>query len=140
MMVVVTLSAVLAAMMSTSDSALLSISSMATKDIIQRFFSSQATQSSLLKISKKISWTVISILVYFCFLLKDNTSLIQLLDRKIDLLVQLVPAFIIGLHCNKLNGRGVLMGLVLGWQFPWFCHLVDLTLLKMVKYLEFTLD
>ena len=114
MMVIVTLSAVLAAMMSTSDSALLSISSMATKDIIQRFFRSQATQSNLLKTSKKISWSVIFILVCFCFLLKDNTSLIQLLDRKIDLLVQLIPAFIIGLHCNKLNGQAVLMGLVCG--------------------------
>ena len=113
-MVIVTLSAVLAAMMSTSDSALLSISSMLTKDIVQRFFKPLETQPNLVKISKKISWTIISILVYLCFLLKDNTSLIQLLDRKIDLLVQLVPAFIIGLHYNKINGQAVLAGIVLG--------------------------
>ena len=113
-MVIVTLSAVLAAMMSTSDSALLSISSMLTKDIVQRFFLPLETQSNLVKTSKKISWSIISILVCLCFILKDNTSLIQLLDRKIDLLVQLVPAFIIGLHCNKLNGQAVLIGVVFG--------------------------
>ena len=113
-MVIVTLSAVLAAMMSTSDSALLSISSMLTKDIVQRFFLPLETQSNLVKTSKKISWSIISILVCLCFILKDNTSLIQLLDRKIDLLVQLVPAFIIGLHCNKLNGKAVLIGIVFG--------------------------
>ena len=113
-MVIVTLSAVLAAMMSTSDSALLSISSMLTKDIVQRFFLPLETQSNLVKTSKKISWSIISILVCLCFILKDNTSLIQLLDRKIDLLVQLVPAFIIGLHCNKLNGQAVLIGIVFG--------------------------
>ena len=113
-MVIVTLSAVLAAMMSTSDSALLSISSMLTKDIVQRFFKPLETQSNLLKTSKKISWSIIIILVCLCFFLKDNTSLIQLLDRKIDLLVQLVPAFIIGLHCNKMNGQAVLAGIVFG--------------------------
>ena len=113
-MVIVTLSAVLAAMMSTSDSALLSISSMLTKDIVQRFFLPLETQSNLVKTSKKISWSIISILVCLCFILKDNTSLIQLLDRKIDLLVQLVPAFIVGLHCNKLNGQAVLIGIVFG--------------------------
>ena len=37
------------------------------------------------KTSKKISWSVIFILVCLCFFLKDNTSLIQLLDRKIDI-------------------------------------------------------
>ena len=87
---------------------------MLTKDIVQRFFLPLETQSNLVKTSKKISWSIISILVCLCFILKDNTSLIQLLDRKIDLLVQLVPAFIIGLHCNKLNGQAVLIGIVFG--------------------------
>ena len=44
----------------------------------------------------------------------EKKAIKELLDRKIDLLVQLVPAFIIGLHCNKLNGQAVLIGIVFG--------------------------
>lgn len=113
-MVIITLAAVLAAMMSTSDSALLSISSMLTKDILHRFFKPRANEETLLKISKRISWSTILILVLLCFFLKDNTSLVQLLDRKIDLLVQLVPAFIIGLHFKKIKGTAVLLGVIIG--------------------------
>ena len=57
---------------------------------------------------------MISLLVLICFLLKDSASLIQLLDRKIDLLVQLVPAFILGLHYKNLKGEAVLVGLFVG--------------------------
>ena len=37
-----------------------------------------------------------------------------MLDRKIDLLVQLVPAFIIGLHFEKIKGTAVLLGVIIG--------------------------
>ena len=42
------------------------------------------------------------------------STLIGLLDRKFDLLVQLAPAFMLGIHWSGLRTGPVLIGLVLG--------------------------
>ncbi len=112
--VVVIFSAVLAALMSTADSAMLSISSMFTKDIYGVHIKPNARESELTKIGKRCSWIVVGILVGLAILLKDQTSLISLIDRKFDLLVQLVPAFMLGIHLRFLKRGPVLAGLVTG--------------------------
>ena len=68
--------------------------------------------------------------------LKDNTSLVQLLDRKIDLLVQLVPAFIIGLHFQKNKGTAVLLGVIIGLFVSLVIPFGGFALSKMVKYMD----
>ena len=113
-LVVVTLAAVLAAMMSTADSALLSISSMFTKDIVSKYSSINLTEATLTKIAKVTSWILVLSLVGLAIVLKEKTSLVQLLDRKIDLLIQLSPAFILGIRANFLRGEAVLAGLSVG--------------------------
>lgn len=113
-LVVVTLSAVLAAMMSTADSALLSISSMLTKDICAAHTMPRASQAELTRIGKLFSWGIIVVLIALAIVLRDKSSLVQLMDRKLDLLIQLVPAFIIGIRWRGLDGRAVLAGLLLG--------------------------
>ena len=54
------------------------------------------------------------LLSLLAILLKEQTSLIGLLDRKFDLLVQLAPAFMLGIHWSGLRTGPVLIGLVLG--------------------------
>ena len=113
-LVVVIFSAVLAALMSTADSVMLSISSMFTKDIYSVHLHPDAPEAGLTRIGKRCSWTILCALVVLAIALKDQMSLITLLDRKFDLLVQLVPAFMIGIHWSGLKAGPTLAGLVAG--------------------------
>ena len=113
-LVVVIFSAVLAALMSTADSAMLSISSMFIKDIYLVYVSPNAPDTELTRLGKLCSWIVVAILSLLAILLKEETSLISLLDRKFDLLVQISPAFMLGIHWLGLRVAPVLVGLIVG--------------------------
>ncbi len=113
-LVVVIFSAVLAAIMSTADSAMLSISSMFTKDIYGEYVNTKATEETLSRVGKWCSWVLIVVLVGLAIALKEKASLVSLIDRKFDLLVQLVPAFMLGLRGDFLKARPVFVGLVVG--------------------------
>lgn len=123
---------ILAAIMSTADSVLLSVSSMFTKDIYARHLHPDASEARLTAVGKISSWALIALLAGLAILLK-NTTLIQLIDRKFDLLIQLAPAFFVGLHWPGLRGRpafwGMLAGVGLsitlaacGFTKPWGVH------------------
>jgi len=112
--VVLIFSAVLAALMSTADSAMLSISSMFTKDIYATHFTPEASQSELTRMGKRCSWIVVGALVVLAILLQNQASLIALIDRKFDVLVQLVPAFMLGIHLPFLKKGPILIGLAAG--------------------------
>jgi SSS family solute:Na+ symporter len=114
MLVVLIFAAFLAALMSTADSAMLSISSMFTKDIYKIHFYNDIGDQKLTLIGKYASWLLVFLLVVIAILLKDHASLVSLLDRKFDLLVQLSPAFIVGLYLPRLEGKYVLLGLLFG--------------------------
>lgn len=113
-LVVVLYAAILAAMMSTADSALLSISSMLSKDIYGRFVDENASEARLTLMGKIFSWCLIIFLVWLAIYLSDKASLIKLLDRKFDLLIQLVPAFMISIHWQKLKALPTFIGLIIG--------------------------
>ena len=53
-------------------------------------------------------------LVVLAIMLQEQASLVKLLDRKFDVLVQLVPAFMLGIHWRGLRAGATLLGLVLG--------------------------
>ncbi len=112
-LVVVLFSAILAAIMSTADSVLLSISSMLTKDIYAKHINRNASEKHLTRFGKACSWILIVLLAYLAIRHRDMT-LIKLLDRKFDLLVQLAPAFFIGLHWSRLRATPTLLGIFAG--------------------------
>ncbi len=108
------ISAVLAAMMSTADSALLSISSMITKDLYMRKFFPDTKEEKLTMIGKYCSWIFLIFLVIMAIILQKNVSLVALMDRKLDLLIQLSPAFILGIRWKKLLSWPVFLGIIIG--------------------------
>lgn len=112
-LVVVLFAAVLAGIMSTADSVLLSISSMLSKDIYGRLLAPSAPDAHLTKVGKRISWGLIVVLSTLAVLLR-STTLVTLLDRKFDLLVQLAPSFLLGFYWKNLQGRSLFAGLVTG--------------------------
>lgn len=112
-LVVVLFSAVLAAIMSTADSVLLSISSMVTKDVYAVHINPAASQHELTKFGKRVSWTLMAILVVAAIQLR-GTTLIALLDKKFDILVQLAPAFLLGVRWPRMNAIAARWGLITG--------------------------
>jgi SSS family solute:Na+ symporter len=113
-LVVLLFAAILSAIMSTADSALLSISSMLTKDVYAGFINRSAAEADLTRLGKVLSWGIIIVLVILAIALKEKASLISLLDRKFDILIQLVPAFLLGIRWDGLRRGPVLAGLIAG--------------------------
>ena len=113
-MMVLFLSATIAAIMSTVDSALLSMSSIITKDFYTRL-SPGKTQEELTKVGKTISWAIMALAVYLAIVLPQ--TIWRLLEIKLELLIQISPAIFIGLYNNKVKGRSVFYGMLFGTAF-----------------------
>lgn len=116
-LVVVLFSAILAALMSTADSALLSISSMLTKDIYQPFVKPEATEAELTRLGKILSWLTVGFLAGVAIYLnglETKLTLIELLNMKFDMLIQLAPAFLIGIHWKGMRAGPTFVGMLIG--------------------------
>ncbi len=109
--IILFLSAAVAAIMSTVDSALLAISSLFTQDIYRRIRPS-ASQSNLTGAGKIFSWCVIACMAYFATCLPQ--TIWRLTVMKLEILCQVAPAIFLGLHIKSLNGRSILTGLSIG--------------------------
>ncbi len=111
-LVVVIFAAALAALMSTADSALLSISSMFTRDIYQVHFRPEAPQSELTLVGKIVSWVVVAVLVVIA--ISTEKTLVRLLELKFEVLIQIVPCFFLGLYWRRLRTSVIIWGLLAG--------------------------
>ncbi|GJL78628.1 MAG: sodium:proline symporter [Nitrospinaceae bacterium] len=111
-LVVLLFAALLAAVMSTADSALLSISSMITQDIYGRFISPEANQARLTHVGRWVTWALMIPIVWIAITYEGN--LIELLKLKFELLIQCVPVIYLGIHCRWLTARTVILGILVG--------------------------
>ena len=111
-LVVAVFAAALAALMSTADSALLSISSMFTRDIYLPYFRPESSESHLTWVGKVFSWVMVASLVYVAIV--TDKTLVRLLELKFEVLIQVVPSFFFGLYWKRLQSRTVIFGLVTG--------------------------
>ena len=104
------LGASVAAIMSTIDSALLSLGSTVTKD----YFANDETMDSnqLYRISKITSWVLMAVMATLAIILPQ--TIWALMIFKFELLIQLAPAIILGVRSQRLNGRQILAGLGVG--------------------------
>ncbi len=116
--VLLVLMGVLAAIMSTADSALLSMSSMVTKDFVARLrkLDDAAAEhlSKLAPVATIVAMTILTVLA-----MRPRTTLWHLLEIKFEVLIQLSPAFILGtLHRRDdpraWRAREILTGLIAG--------------------------
>lgn len=113
-LIAIMFAAILAALMSTADSVLLAISSMFTKDVYARYLRPAAGQAELTRVGKACSWLLVALLVTLAILLSESATLVDLLDRKLDIMAQLVPAFMLGLRWRGLRALPTLAGMALG--------------------------
>ncbi len=105
------LTAALAAIMSTVDSALLALSALFTQDIYARY-RPQSSQAHLTFVGKVFSWLLMALLVYLACALPQ--TLWRLTEIKLEILIQAAPAIFLGLHVAGLRPRPVLAGIVVG--------------------------
>lgn len=137
-MAILVVLAVVAAIMSTADSVLLSLSSILAKDVLGRSLLRGAPEARLTHAGKVLSWVVMACLVTVA--LVPRITLWGLIELKMELLVQVAPAFFLGLRWRGLTARATLTGMiagvvgslllpVVGFDRPWGVHagLVGLT-------------
>tara|TARA_B100001250_G_scaffold284802_1_gene246890 strand:- start:243 stop:878 length:636 start_codon:yes stop_codon:yes gene_type:complete len=113
-MMVLFLSATIAAIMSTVDSALLSMSSIITKDFYSHY-RPEIKEERLTQIGKIISWCVMAIAVYLAIVLPQ--TIWRLLEIKLELLIQIAPPIFLGLFNNQIKAKSIFYGMLVGTLF-----------------------
>lgn len=105
------LSAAVAAIMSTVDSALLAISSLFTQDIYKRICPDRS-QNHLTMMGKVFSWIIMACVAYLAINLQQ--TIWRLTEIKLEILCQVAPAIFLGINCKTLDKFAVLLGLLVG--------------------------
>jgi Na+/proline symporter len=98
----------LAAIMSTADSVLLSLSSIVAIDLLDRSPHDEATT----RLGKRIAGAVMVVAVLLA--LSPRITLWRLIELKMELLIQCVPAFLLALHWSRLRAGPTLAGIAIG--------------------------
>jgi SSS family transporter len=113
-LVVLLVCAMIAAIMSTVDSALLAITSLIAEDLYggARHAESPAQQARLTRLGKRYSWLIMAAMAYLAIELPQ--TLWRLTEIKLEVLSQMAPAIFLGLHLTGLSAAGVLRGLLAG--------------------------
>ncbi len=109
---VVVVTAVVAAVMSTADSVLLSLSSILAKDIVGTTLLRGAPEEQLTRIGKRLSWAVVAVLVAIA--LAPRVTLWGLTEIKMEILAQVAPLFILGVSWRRLTTGAAFTGMLAG--------------------------
>ncbi|WP_173916724.1 sodium:solute symporter [Halobacillus sp. Marseille-Q1614] len=103
---------IVAAIISTADSVLLSFSSMISNDIYGKFINPNASEHKKVKIGKMGGVAAVALLLWIAW--NPPATLYEIFVLKFELLVQVAPAFILGLYWNKLSAKPVFWGMLIG--------------------------
>ena len=109
---VVVITAVVAAIMSTADSALLSLSSILAKDVLGQTLLRGASEARLTRLGKRLSWLVVAVLVLLA--LAPRTTLWGLTEIRMEILAQVAPLFVLGVTWRRLTTPAAFGGLAAG--------------------------
>jgi SSS family transporter len=110
-MLVLFVAAVVAAIMSTVDSALLAISSIVTQDIY-RPSHPNASQMQLTRVGKLSSWAIMAVAAVLAIILPQ--TIWRLTEIKLELLCQVAPAVFLGINIPSLSKRSIFTGMLAG--------------------------
>jgi Na+/proline symporter len=99
----------LAAIMSTADSCLLSLGSSLAEDVLGRSREDAGTTA----LGKRVAGGVMIAMAALAMLARDVT-LWGLIELKMELLIQCVPAFLVAIHWRRFRAKPAFLGLALG--------------------------
>ncbi|WP_099156993.1 sodium:solute symporter family protein [Virgibacillus ndiopensis] len=103
---------IIAAIISTADSVLLTFSSVISKDLYGRYINPKATEHKQIFVGKVAGIVATGILLIIAWY--PPATLYQIFVLKFELLVQIAPAFILGLYWKQLHTKSVFVGMVAG--------------------------
>ena len=103
---------VIAAIVSTADSVLLTFCSIVSHDLYGRFVNRDAPQSRQIMVGKLVGLVAVVVLVIIAWY--PPATLYQIFVLKFELLIQVAPALVIGLYWSRMNRRATLAGMVIG--------------------------
>lgn len=111
-MMVILFGGIVAAIVSTADSALLSFSSMVSNDIYGKYINPNAPEKKKVKVGKFVGIAVVGLLIWIAW--NPPGTLYQIFVLKFELLVQVFPAFVLGLYWKRLAATPVFWGMLVG--------------------------
>jgi len=103
---------IVAAIISTADSILLSLSSIISKDIYGRYINPRADEHKQILVGKIAG--IIAVIILLIIAWYPPATLYEIFVLKLELLVQLVPAIILGLYWKELHTKSVFIGMLAG--------------------------
>ncbi len=121
---IVVIIGLLAAIMSTADSVLLSLSSIIAKDILGKSVLKKAPEERLTKYGKFFSWIIMIIMVIFA--LNPHITLWGLIELKMQILIQIAPLFLVGIYNSKVSAKAMMFGLVVASTFILICFFLNI--------------
>jgi len=111
-MAVLVVTGTLAAVMSTADSVLLSLSSILSKDFLGKTLLKNASEERLTAVGKRISWVVMGVLALVAF--APRFTLWGLTELKMEILIQASPVFVLGAMWPRFHAKAALAGMLAG--------------------------
>jgi SSS family solute:Na+ symporter/sodium/pantothenate symporter len=103
---------VVAAIVSTADSALLSLSSLISHDLYARYARGGADEERQVRVGKLWSLVIVGALLVVAW--NPPATLYGIFVLKLELLVQLAPVFFVGIYWSRLTALPVLLGMIAG--------------------------
>lgn len=111
-MAVLVITGILAAIMSTADSALLTLSSILAKDVLGTTVLRNLDEVRLTQVGKLLSWVLMAAVALVA--LVPRITLWGLTELKMEILAQLSPLFLLGLTWRRFTAGPALLGIVVG--------------------------
>ncbi|MFC7062404.1 sodium:solute symporter family protein [Halobacillus seohaensis] len=103
---------VIAAIVSTADSILLTFSSIVSKDLYGRYINPEASENKKIIVGKLVGVAAVIVLVMIAWF--PPGTLYQIFVLKFELLIQVAPALILGLYWTRLKAKAVFIGMLVG--------------------------
>ncbi|WP_156290659.1 sodium:solute symporter family protein [Oceanobacillus salinisoli] len=103
---------IIAAIVSTADSVLLTFSSIISKDIYGRYINPGATDNKKIMVGKIAGVIAIGILLIIAW--NPPGTLYQIFVLKLEVLIQTAPAIILGLYWKRSHAKSVFTGMLVG--------------------------
>jgi len=111
-MMMILYTGIIGAIMSTTDSVILALSSLISNDIYGRFVKPGASEKDKVLWGKIVGICIVLLLLIIAW--KPPATLFEIFVLKFEILIQVAPAFLLGLYWKKLNKNGVLLGMIIG--------------------------
>ncbi|WP_235792131.1 sodium:solute symporter family protein [Virgibacillus salidurans] len=116
---------IVAAIISTADSIVLSMSSIVSRDIYGRFINKKASEKKEIKVGKVVGIFFVVVLLILAWY--PPATLFDIFVLKLEILIQLAPAIILGLYWKGLHSKPVFAGMLIGSVVASFMTFTGLT-------------